>query len=389
MAIEIKGTKKEQAVREWFNTHFDGKVPVRAKVIDLFKKFEVDCPGISYGMLNGTKKKIEDEGHVDLEWRPEGGGNISTDSVVPRKPVEVAVTKVDEMDFPDFPLHTCGKEIDLLFSDHEEGGGLYGGTVYVVTGESGVGKSTVLLDHLAAVSDVNPDAKILYLSSEMTKNDIGFYYKKTPAIGKVPTLLLMDYARTGDMDLVLEQTFKEQYDIILVDSFQDIVVKLKEIMGWRSTYAESWMINKMIECSENLGTAILAIQHLTKGGTYVGSTYLKHATQGMINLRFDETGKRYVEFEKNRRGGGETGKRLYFNLVNEEIVYDIQRFEETAELAEVAEEELVNRKDLNSKFESVFMAKNEDVEEDEYADAQEADDSVVAEVIENPEGEDA
>ena len=186
--IELTGSKKEQAVRQWFNDCFDGVVP-NSKVIDLFKRFEVEVPGISYGCLNGTMKKIVAEGHVDMTVQPERRG--TTESTVPREPVQAEIIKVEDMDFPDFGLHKTGKEIDLLFSDHEEGGGQYGGTVTIVIGESGVGKSTILLDALASIQDVNPDAKVLYVSSEMTKNDIGFYYKKTPAIGKVPTLLLM------------------------------------------------------------------------------------------------------------------------------------------------------------------------------------------------------
>ena len=201
--IELTGSKKEKAVRQWFNDNFEGVVP-QAKVIDLFNRFEVEVPGISYGCLNGTMKKIIKEGHI-------GAPIPVTNSVVtnvPREPIEAKIVKISEMDFPEFTLHNTGKEIDLLFSDHEEGGGLYGGTVNIVIGESGVGKSTVLLDCLASFQKVNPDVKVLYISSEMTRNDILFYYKKTPSIAEVPTLLLMDHVKTGQLDQVLDQTFK-------------------------------------------------------------------------------------------------------------------------------------------------------------------------------------
>jgi predicted ATP-dependent serine protease len=364
MSIEMKGSKKEQKVREWFNEKFDGKVPVRAKVIDLFKQFEVDVPGISYGCLNGTMKKIIDEGHVDTE------SGLNSPVEAKKEPVNPEIIKIEDMDFPEFKLHTTGKKIDDLMSDHEESGGLYGGTVNIVIGESGVGKSTLLLDVLASVQKENPDAKVLYISSEMTRNDILFYYKKSPSIAEVPTLLLMDYVKTGQLDQVLIETFNGDHDIILLDSHQDVLVKLKEVQGWKTTYAESWLTNTMIDAAEKSGTAILAIQHMTKGGQYVGSTYLKHATTSMMELKFDETGQRYVEFSKNRRGGSGVGKRLYFRLENGEVVFDAARFNETEQLRSIEEKESIRQVDLSAKFEEIFIGNKteEATEEDDSVD---------------------
>jgi hypothetical protein len=357
--IELTGSKKEQAVRQWFNDEFDGKVPANAKVIDLFKKFEVEVPGISYGCLNGTKKKIEAEGHIEMVGfdGSKGTAGPTVSSVkAPLAPVNAEIVKVEDLDFPNFKLNRTGKLIDTLMSDHEEGGGLYGGTVTIVIGESGAGKSTILLDVLASVQDTDPDAKVLYVSSEMTRNDIAFYYKKTPAIGKVPTLLLMDHVKNGTLDRVLMEEFNKDYDIILLDSYQDVVVKLKECQGWKSTYAESWLTNIMIDAAENNGAAILAIQHMTKGGQYVGSTYLKHATTAMCEILFDEAGLRYVEFSKNRRGGSQTGKRLYFSLdASGDVVYNENRFKETEELGKIEALEADRQIDLSAKFNEVFL----------------------------------
>jgi archaellum biogenesis ATPase FlaH len=355
--IEIKGSKKEAAVREWFNKEHDGKVPMDQKVVDLFDVFKKEHPNISYGCLNGTMKKIIAEGHSDVteDFKPEE--------------VDVEILAIDEMEFPDFKLLRSGKKLDDLFSDHEEGGGLYGGTVNIVVGESGVGKSTVLLDHLASVVKENPDARVLYISSEMTRNDIQFYYKKSPSIAKVPTLLLMDYVKSGQLDQVLMKTFSQGWDVILVDSHQDILVKLKEVKGWRATKAESWLTNMMIDAAENHGCAVLAIQHMTKGGQYVGSTYLKHATTSMMEICFDETGQRYIEFSKNRRGGSGVGKRLYYRLKDGEVVYDEQRFKETEELSLIENQEADRRVDLSSKFEEVFLSGKKRAEQAEEEDA--------------------
>jgi len=320
-------------------------------------------------------KKIVAEGHVDMTAPPARTG--TTESTVPREPVQAEIIKVEDMDFPDFGLHKTGKEIDLLFSDHEEGGGQYGGTVTIVIGESGVGKSTVLLDALASIQDVNPEAKVLYVSSEMTKNDIGFYYRKTPAIGKVPTLLLMSHVKDGSIDQVIQDEFNKDYDIILLDSYQDVVVKLKEVKQWKSTYAESWLTNIMIDAAENNGAAIWAIQHMTKGGQYVGSTYLKHATTAMLEIMFDEAGQRYVEFSKNRRGGSAVGKRLYFRLVDGDVQFDANRYKETMELKEIEDNESIRQVDLAQKFEEVFVFGKQNAEEEDAAEAAAAEENEV------------
>lgn len=347
--IELKGSKKEQAVRQWFNDRHNGLVPTNAKVIDLFHTFKQDHPDISYGCLNGTMKKIVEEGHSQVTQ------TFSNSVAATAAPIEPEIITIEDMEFPEFSLHRTGKKLDDLFSDHEEGGGLYGGTVNIVIGESGVGKSTILLDTLAAIQQENPSAKVLYISSEMTRNDILFYYKKTPSIAKVPTLLLMDYVKSGQLDQVIMKTLNGEHDIVLIDSHQDILVKLKEVMGWKSTFAESWLTNIMIDAAEKNGTAILAIQHMTKGGQYVGSTYLKHATTAMMEILFDEAGQRYVRFSKNRRGGSAVGKRLYFRLEQGEVVYDEARFKETEDLKEIEDREAIRQVDLSQKFEEIFL----------------------------------
>ena len=136
--IEIKGGKKEQSVRQWINKTHEGKVP-RGKVLDSFIEFENRIGAaldeeVSYGLFNGVLKKIITEGGV-RETKTEASP-VVLDSVVPIVP---NVIRVEDLVFPEFKLHKTGKKIDDLFSDHEVGGGIYGGTVNIVIGESGTG----------------------------------------------------------------------------------------------------------------------------------------------------------------------------------------------------------------------------------------------------------
>jgi len=354
--IEIKGGKKERAIRQWFTEKFGEQYPTHENMTNLWEQFkdevEIDfC--VSYGMINGVMKDIKEE-----VGTPE---DITINITDPNAPVEAEVLKIDDLEFPNFELYKTGQFIDTLLSDHEEGGGLYTGTVNVVVGESGVGKSTVMLDVIASIKEKNPDVSVLYVSSEMTRNDIYFYKEKTPIIGNIPTLLMMDYIKTGNMDKVLETiAFSGDYDIVLLDSFQDMVVKFKDILGWNSTYAQTWLTNLMIHAADKLGIGILAIQHLTKGGTYVGSTYLKHATTSMLEFRFDSSKSRYLEFSKNRRGGSAVGHKLYFTLEDGRIVYDEGRYNDTINVREIQNTERERQAEAEQSFNDMFLKINEE-----------------------------
>ena len=340
--------KKELDVRAFFIETYEGRVPHDRSVQQLYTQYMTTSTetGVSYGLFNGVVKKLKD--------------GTEPDSLVPVQlvtPTEMVaeVIEIGNMEFPPFTAWKSGDLIDQLFSDHTADGGIYSGTANIVIGESGVGKSTVTLDILAKIKRVQPEAKILYISSEMTRNDLYFYYQKTPIIANVPTLLVMDYVM-GRFDKILEDTINGDYDVILIDSHQDIIVKLADILGWKSTRAMTWLTNLIIEAADKKGKTIFAIQHMTKGGQYVGSTYLKHATTSMMEIKFDDAGRRYVEFSKNRRGGSLIGKRLYYSLVEGEVRWDATAWRQETQVAELAEQERDKRSELESKFTDLFMS---------------------------------
>jgi hypothetical protein len=76
------------------------------------------------------------------------------------------------------------------------------------------------------------------------------------------------------------------------------------------------------------------------------------------------SGKRYVEFSKNRRGGSGVNKRLYYSLDKTgSVVYDTARFKETEEIKEIENTEVIRKDDLSKKFEEVFLGGRKSVDE--------------------------
>ncbi len=374
--------RKEILVRRFFTEHHAGVVPIDQTVQQLYSQFMANTENseVSYGLFNGVVKKLRRGFNAiaptGRNQTPLGEGIVESDELDNVEPPKVI--EIGNMAFPNFKRYRTGGLVDVLLSDHTEDGGLYSGTANIVVGESGVGKSTVMLQMLAQIKREHPDARILYISSEMTRNDLFFFYAKMPIIGTVPTLLLMDHIM-GRFDIVLKNTINsDEYDIILLDSYQDTIVKMADVLGWKSTRAATWLTNMIIEAADKNGKAIFAIQHLTKGGQYVGSTYLKHATTAMMEMRFDENGRRYVEFSKNRRGGTNINKRLYFSLVDGELVWDEESWKQEIQAADLADGESSRRAALEGKFSDLFLsvgkkgtdedAENVEVEADEDQD---------------------
>lgn len=353
--------KKELTVRDFFENGHNGRVP-NLTVQQLYTQFmtqDTDASGISYGLFNAVVKKLRFETGDSLVPGPHQStvarpipANYEAEFQISDEP---EIFEIGSMNFPEFKKFTTGTVFDQLMSDHDAEGGVFAGTANIVIGESGVGKSTITLDLLAKIKQVQPEAKVLYISSEMTRNDLYFYYKKMPIIETIPTLLIMDYL-LGRFDKTLEKAINGDYDVILIDSHQDIIVKLKDVLGWKSTKAETWLTNLIIEAADKKGKAIFAIQHMTKGGQYVGSTYLKHATTSMMEIRKDETGRRYAEFTKNRRGGSLVGKRLYYSLVNGEVKWDGDAWRQENVIAELSGQESDRRQQLEGQFNDLFLS---------------------------------
>lgn len=261
--------------------------------------------------------------------------NAELEDAAPKKPFELHTEKISSMEFPDYKCFRTGTIIDKMLSDHSEEGGAFSGCVYVVPGESGSGKSTWLIDYIVKLMDFSEAngtdaAKPCYVSGEMTKNDLYFYMAKMPGIGKVDTLLCNEYMREGQLKDAIEAIFtSDDFNIIILDSYQDIVEKMRDAYAMKEAQCENWLINLMVQAAEKQGKLVFAIQHMTKGGQYVGGTFLKHVTTGMIFVMKDKINpsERYIMVSKNRRGGSMTDRPLYFILKDGAVHYDDARFD--------------------------------------------------------------
>jgi len=227
--------------------------------------------------------------------------------------MQVRVKRMSDFSFDQklFTPMKTGSKIDGFFSAE---GGVMPGTNIVVTGDPGVGKTTVLLDILADIQQRGK--KVLFVSGEMNAIDMVGYCKRFPKFNDLDILFLGDYADENPM-LVLRKALDVGFDCVLVDSLAEVANAIVDYEG-KGTYksATSKILTLMEE--QNLGknkdqinTSFLIIQQVTKSGGFAGSNRIKHMTTGMAHMKFQDS-ERFISFSKNRRGGNMN--KLFFNL---------------------------------------------------------------------------
>lgn len=230
-----------------------------------------------------------------------------------RKPQLVQLNKLNYDPEIFKTMSTC-TVVDEFFSTKH---GIPRACNFILIGDPGVGKTTVALD---IVCNTKTDgARALFISAEMNEIDMYEYMERFPKFGEIDILFLGDYVDENPK-LVIEQVLEKGYDIVLGDSFAEIITEIQETCFMSEKSAEKWLIDLM--CKHNKAdndskkyTTFIMIQQMTKGGKFVGSNKLKHNTTGMLEIRFDgnsDNAPRYIEFSKNRRGT--VNKKLYFTL---------------------------------------------------------------------------
>jgi hypothetical protein len=284
--------------------------------------------------------------------------NPNNDSIKSAEPRKIELVQIDDLNYDDriFQPMRTGTSIDYMFSND---GGIYPATNYMVIGDPGIGKSTQTLDLLAKIKKNEPHRKILFISGEMNQIDMYGYVKRYPSFGKIPTLFLCDYL-DEDPKEIIEQTFNQGWDIILIDSFIEVQESVQASSNMTRTAAEKWLIDMMVTQNKgnnesNLFTSVLAIQQVTKGGNFVGSNKLKHNTTGMIELRYSSefTGDRYAKVTKNRRGF--KYEKIYFSLDNPlEVEYDQKRLDRDEEIRKRLQREKETLLSEEEKFNKIF-----------------------------------
>lgn len=124
-----------------------------------------------------------------------------------------------------FELFSCGTALDELLSSHC---GLPCGVNYMIIGDPGVGKTTIILDMLANMQNHYPKARypkarILFISAEMNEIDLTVYVERYPKFQTLPILFVeTDFDNEIHNWEVVKEVVEQGWDIVTIDSFYEL-----------------------------------------------------------------------------------------------------------------------------------------------------------------------
>ncbi len=194
--------------------------------------------------------------------------------------------------------------------DRVLGGGLVKGSLVLLGGEPGIGKSTLILQ---ICSKIKTDGKVLYISGEESGEQIKLRADRL----NIKNENLMFLGET-DIDLIEESIIKLQPKLVIIDSIQTMYSE--EITSAPGSVSQVREITARIMkmCKANEITTII-IGHVTKDGSIAGPRVLEHMVDTVLYLE----GERYFSYRilrgvKNRFGS--TNELGMFEMQNEGMV---------------------------------------------------------------------
>ncbi len=192
-------------------------------------------------------------------------------------------------------LLTGMNEIDDVF-----GGGIVAGSVNLIAGQPGIGKSTLLLQLAYAVAAQEP---VLYVSGEESAHQVGLRAKR---LGTVRGGLQLVTSTSADD--IAATIAAGQYRLVIVDSVQAVTcVAISSAAGTVSQITNASQLLTLAAKQSN--TAIILVGHVTKEGSIAGPKVLEHAVDVVLQLEGDRYGGfKLLRAVKNRFGStNETG----------------------------------------------------------------------------------
>lgn len=179
--------------------------------------------------------------------------------------------------------------------DRVLGGGFVNGSLILVGGDPGIGKSTLLLQCSASLAQ--QDLGVLYVSGEESPQQIRL---RANRLGLSPEGI--DLMSTTNFDSVAEQIKKSDADFVVIDSIQTIYSpQLSSAPGSVSQVRES--AAGLLRLAKNLGVTIVLLGHVTKEGNIAGPRVLEHMVDTVIYFEGDiSRNLRILRCVKNRFG---------------------------------------------------------------------------------------
>ena len=187
------------------------------------------------------------------------------------------------------------------------GGGIVAGSVNLIAGQPGIGKSTILLQIANAVAQKH---KVLYVSGEESGHQVGL---RAERLGVSSAELQL--ATTTSADDIAATIADKKYELVVVDSIQTVsVAAVSSAAGSVSQITNSTQL--ILNAAKQSGVAVILVGHVTKEGSIAGPKVLEHVVDVVLQLEGDRYGGfKVLRAVKNRFGP--TNEAGIFEMVGE------------------------------------------------------------------------
>ncbi len=221
------------------------------------------------------------------EQRVEKSAGHRYESLAPMSQV-VSMSAVDAMDMDRFSSGSV--EFDRVL-----GGGLVQGAVVLIGGDPGIGKSTLLLQTAAHVSQIQ--ARVLYVSGEESLPQIALRAQRL-GLGDAQIDLLAEIS----LEKIIQVITNSKPLFVVIDSIQTLFTDaLSAAPGSVSQVREC--AAQLTRCAKQGGSTLVLIGHVTKEGTLAGPRVLEHIVDAVLYFEGDsQSSFRLVRSFKNRFG---------------------------------------------------------------------------------------
>lgn len=193
------------------------------------------------------------------------------------------------------------KQLDVVL-----GGGFVPGSVVLLAGQPGIGKSTLLLQIADSVAAKN--TSVLYISGEESSHQVASRAKR---LGTLSSELKL--ASSTSADDIAKTIVEGGYKLVIVDSIQTISLEaISSAAGSVSQITNSTQI--LTKAAKTSNTALILVGHVTKEGSIAGPKVLEHSVDCVLQFEGDRYGGfKVVRSVKNRYGS-----------TNEAAIYEME-----------------------------------------------------------------
>ncbi len=190
--------------------------------------------------------------------------------------------------------------------DNVLGGGFVAGSVNLIAGQPGIGKSTLLLQ---LAYELSKSYKVLYVSGEESAHQIGTRASRLGVKGDS-----LQIATSSVADDIAQSISGGDYDFVVVDSVQTIACNgVTSAAGSVSQITNSTAI--LTSAAKYSDTALVIVGHVTKEGSIAGPKVLEHLVDVVLQLEGDRYGGfKLLRVIKNRYGS--TNESGIFEMVD-------------------------------------------------------------------------